>query len=65
MHDLRSSLLHVGSLVAAFELLVAACGISFPDRVQTQTSYIGSVESEPLDHFYMTNLLSFIRALSS
>ena len=30
--DFRSSLRHVGSLLAACEVLVVACGIWFPDQ---------------------------------
>ena len=34
--DLQSSLQHAVSLVVAYKLLVAACGISFPDQESNQ-----------------------------
>ena len=45
----QSSLQHLGSLVAACELLVAVCGIYFPNQDQTQTSCFGTAESQLLD----------------
>ena len=36
MQDLQSSLQHAVSLVVAYKLLVAACGISFPDQESNQ-----------------------------
>ena len=41
---------HVRFLVVACELLVAACGIWFPDQESKPGPRIGNVESQSLDH---------------
>ena len=42
-------MLHLGSLVAAWKLLVASCGIQFPNQGLNLAPHNGSMESEPLD----------------
>ena len=37
-------------LALAGELLVAACGIQFPDQGQNQVPALGAQEPQPLDH---------------
>ena len=49
MWDLRSSLRHVGSLFAACTLLVAACGIQFPDQGSNPGPFVLGAQS--LNHW--------------
>ena len=50
VRDLWSSLLLTEFLVEAMELLVAMCGVSFPDQGANLRPCIGNTESWPLEH---------------